>query len=95
LAKRFPHEVAAHFQADFEKRARGSYVNRMLVGPDFAFAVPVLDQIRKSWADYDAKLAEVCTVSLNVFRLLTLYLKPVIPELARAVEQFLAIEPLK
>jgi methionyl-tRNA synthetase len=43
----------------------------------------------------DAKLAEVCSVSLNVFRLLTLYLKPVLPEVARAVEKFLAIEPLK
>jgi methionyl-tRNA synthetase len=42
----------------------------------------------------DAKLAEVCSVSLNVFRLLTLYLKPVLPSLATAVEQFLAIEPL-
>ncbi|MEJ1966633.1 MAG: methionine--tRNA ligase [Gammaproteobacteria bacterium] len=42
-----------------------------------------------------AKLAEVCCVSLNVFRLLTLYLKPVMPEVARAVEQFLAIEPLE
>jgi methionyl-tRNA synthetase len=42
-----------------------------------------------------ARLAEVCSVSLNVFRLLTLYLKPVMPEVARAVEQFLAIEPLK
>jgi len=42
----------------------------------------------------DTKLAEVCTVSLNVFRLLTLYLKPVLPEVARAVEQFLAIPPL-
>ena len=41
-----------------------------------------------------AQLAEVCTVSLNVFRLLTLYLKPVMPEVARAVEQFLAIGPL-
>jgi methionyl-tRNA synthetase len=31
---------------------------------------------------------------LNVFRLLTLYLKPVLPSVAAAVEQFLAIEPL-
>jgi methionyl-tRNA synthetase len=43
----------------------------------------------------DEKLAEVCSVSLNVFRLLTLYLKPVLPALAQAVEKFLAIEPLK
>jgi methionyl-tRNA synthetase len=42
----------------------------------------------------DAKLAQVCSVSLNVFRLLTLYLKPVLPALAQAVERFLAIEPL-
>jgi methionyl-tRNA synthetase len=42
-----------------------------------------------------AKLADVCTISLNVFRLLTLYLKPVMPTVARAVEQFLAIEPLQ
>lgn len=43
----------------------------------------------------DAQLQTVCAVSLNVFRLLTLYLKPVMPELARAVEAFLNIPPLK
>jgi methionyl-tRNA synthetase len=41
-----------------------------------------------------AELSEICSVSLNVFRLLTLYLKPVLPELARKAEEFLAIEPL-
>jgi methionyl-tRNA synthetase len=43
----------------------------------------------------DARLAEVCTVGLNVFRLLTIYLKPVLPKLAEAVEQFLRIPPLQ
>jgi methionyl-tRNA synthetase len=43
----------------------------------------------------DRQLEEVCTVSLNVFRLLTLYLKPVMPHVAREVEQFLGIEPLQ
>ena len=43
----------------------------------------------------DARLAEVCTVGLNVFRLLTIYLKPVMPKLAEAVEQFLRIPPLQ
>ncbi|HEY8539464.1 MAG TPA: methionine--tRNA ligase [Steroidobacteraceae bacterium] len=42
----------------------------------------------------DAALHEVCTISLNVFRLLTIYLKPVLPELASKVEQFLGVEPL-
>lgn len=40
------------------------------------------------------RLHEVCTVALNLFRLLTLYLKPVLPKLASEVESFLAIEPL-
>jgi methionyl-tRNA synthetase len=43
----------------------------------------------------DARLAEVCTVSLNVFRLLTIYLKPVLPKVAEAVEHFLRIAPLQ
>jgi methionyl-tRNA synthetase len=40
------------------------------------------------------RLHEVATVALNLFRLLTLYLKPVLPRLAETVESFLAIPPL-
>lgn len=36
----------------------------------------------------------VCTEALNLFRLLTLYLKPILPETAKKVEVFLNIEPL-
>ncbi|MFM2408999.1 MAG: hypothetical protein RL358_1741 [Pseudomonadota bacterium] len=43
----------------------------------------------------EAKLHEVCSVSLNLFRLLTLYLKPILPQLAEQVEQFLNILPLQ
>jgi len=43
----------------------------------------------------EAKLHEVCSVSLNLFRLLTLYLKPVLPKLAADVEDFLNIPPLQ
>ena len=42
----------------------------------------------------DNELHEVCTVSLNAFRLLTLYLKPVLPKLAAEVESFLTIPAL-
>ncbi len=42
----------------------------------------------------DAKLHEVCSVSIESFRILTLYLKPVLPGLAEAVEAWLRIEPL-
>ncbi len=40
------------------------------------------------------KLHEICTVSINAFRLLTLFLKPVIPVIAEKVEKFLNIESL-
>jgi methionyl-tRNA synthetase len=43
----------------------------------------------------DARLQEVCTVCIESFRLLSLYLKPVLPVLAANVEAFLKIEPLR
>ncbi|HQS56980.1 MAG: methionine--tRNA ligase [Gallionellales bacterium 35-53-114] len=42
----------------------------------------------------EAALQEACTVSLNLFRLLTLYLKPILPVLAKEVEHFLNIDAL-
>jgi methionyl-tRNA synthetase len=42
----------------------------------------------------DAALHDVCSVCIEAFRLLTLYLKPVLPALAAKVEAFLQIEPL-
>ena len=43
----------------------------------------------------DAALHDVCSVCMEAFRLLTLYLKPVLPALAAQVEAFLKIEPLQ
>lgn len=42
----------------------------------------------------DASLQEVCSDALEMFRLLTLYLKPVLPKLASEIEAFLNITPL-
>jgi methionyl-tRNA synthetase len=42
----------------------------------------------------DADLQRVCSDALEMFRLLTLYLKPVLPNLAYEIEQFLNIESL-
>ncbi len=44
--------------------------------------------------DREARLHQVCTMALNLFRLLTIYLKPVLPRLAASVEAFLNIPPL-
>jgi methionyl-tRNA synthetase len=42
----------------------------------------------------EAKLQQVCSDALNMFRLLTLYLKPALPVVAENVEKFLGISPL-
>ncbi len=43
----------------------------------------------------DARLHDVCTVCIEAFRLLTLYLKPVLPTLAAQVESFLNIAAMQ
>jgi methionyl-tRNA synthetase len=42
----------------------------------------------------DSRLQDVCSACIEAFRLLSLYLKPVLPALAQQVEFFLKIEPL-
>ena len=42
----------------------------------------------------DIDLQRVCSVTLEAFRMLSLYLKPVIPQVAAGVEAFLSIPPL-
>ncbi|MGQ3091399.1 MAG: methionine--tRNA ligase subunit beta, partial [Methylophilus sp.] len=39
-------------------------------------------------------LRQICSESLEIFRLLSIYLKPVLPSLVQSVESFLNIEPL-
>ncbi len=45
-------------------------------------------------AGMEARLHEVCTECIEAFRLLTIYLKPVLPALAAQVEHFLKTGPL-
>ena len=54
---------------------------------------------QKPWAlikqqDKRQEILAVCTLALNLFKILTAYLKPVLPALAQQVETFLNIEPL-
>ena len=42
----------------------------------------------------DVVLHDVCTVCIEAFRVLTIYLKPVLPALAAQVEGFLRVEPM-
>jgi len=41
----------------------------------------------------EADLQRVCSVTLEAFRMLSLYLKPVIPQVATGVEEFLSLPP--
>jgi methionyl-tRNA synthetase len=55
--------------------------------------------LHKPWelakkADAAMELHEVCSICIEAFRLLTIYLKPVLPALAGAVEAFLRVPPL-
>jgi methionyl-tRNA synthetase len=89
--------AAATIARCYEERELGRATREIMALADIANAYIAQNapwDLAKDRAN-DAKLAEVCSVSLNVFRLLTLYLKPVLPSLATAVEKFLAIEPLK
>jgi methionyl-tRNA synthetase len=45
-------------------------------------------------ADNAAALHDVCSTCIEAFRLLTIYLKPVLPALAANVEAFLRVEPM-
>jgi methionyl-tRNA synthetase len=54
---------------------------------------------RKPWelakrTGSESELRQVCSVAVNLFRLLTIYLKPVLPNTAAQAERFLGVAPL-
>jgi len=89
-------DAAADIAQGYDEREFGKALRRVM---ELADQVNAYVDARKPWdlakaAGKEADLHEVCTVSLEAFRMLTLYLKPVLPALARRAEQFLNIEPL-
>ena len=51
-------------------------------------------QLAKDEANHP-QVIDVCSMGVNLFRLLTLYLKPILPELAARAEGFLQVEPMQ
>ena len=51
-------------------------------------------ELAKSESDSE-KLHEVCSIAINLFKILTVYLKPVLPTLASKVEEFLDVNSLQ
>ena len=80
----------------YDRREYGKAIKEIMLAADVANQY--VDRM-KPWElaksrENDAELHEVCSVALNMFRILTVYLKPVLPKLAAEAEQFLKVNPL-
>ncbi len=89
-------EVATSIADAYEARDYGRALREIMALAD---AANVFVNDRKPWelAKQDGREAELhatCSEAIEAFRLLTLYLKPVLPKVAEAVEIFLGIDPL-
>ncbi|CAG0931616.1 MAG: Methionine--tRNA ligase [Rhodocyclaceae bacterium] len=84
--------IAAHYEA----REYGKAVREIMALADRAnqFVNDNAPWELAKQAGKDADLHRVCSEALNLFRLLTIYLKPVLPQLAADVEAFLKVAPL-
>ncbi len=88
---------ADNIAAAFEAREYAKALREIM---GIADAVNAYVDANKPWElakqeGQDARLHEVCTVLINAFRLLTIYLKPVLPKVAQDVEAFLDVAPLQ
>lgn len=80
----------------YEERDFGKAIREIMRLADFAneYVNDKAPWVLSKQEGQEAALQEACSVSLNLFRLLTLYLKPILPMLAKEVETFLNIDAL-
>jgi methionyl-tRNA synthetase len=88
--------VASDIQALYDGREYGKALRAVMEQAD---VINAYVDANKPWElakdpSKEAALHEVCSRLLEAFRILTIYLKPVLPALAAEVESFLQIEPL-
>jgi methionyl-tRNA synthetase len=88
---------ASEIQALYEGREFGKALREVMRLADVANQY--VDE-KKPWelskqAGAEAELRQVCSTALNLFRLLTIYLKPVLPQVAAQAERFLNVEALR
>ena len=89
-------DAAATIAEAYEAREYGKAMREIMALADAANAVV---NEKKPWElarqpGREAELQAACSEAIEAFRLLTLYLKPVLPKVAEAVEAFLGIAPL-
>jgi methionyl-tRNA synthetase len=95
--------IIEHFQA------RADFIADLYENREFAKAVREIMRLadlanhyvdqNKPWEigvepEHEERLREVCSVTLNLFRVLSIFLKPILPDLAAQVERLLHIKPL-
>jgi len=111
VAKKFDNKLmAAQHAVIDEMRAAAPAIAEAYAARDFARALREIMKLTDAANAYvaeaapwvvakdDSKTAElhtICSNALEMFRLLTVYLKPVLPNIAVAVEAFLNVQPLQ
>jgi methionyl-tRNA synthetase len=90
-------EKAAEVAALYDQREFGKALREVMALADLANQY--VDE-EKPWelskhTGSEARLQQVCSLAINLFRLLTLYLKPVLPKLAADAERFLNVPQLQ
>src|SRR5207248_278189 len=88
---------ASEIQALYEEREFGKALREVMRLADLANQY--VDE-KKPWelskqAGTEGELRQVCSTALNLFRLLTIYLKPVLPQVAAQAERFLNVPALR
>lgn len=89
--------IATEVQGYYEGREYGKALRAIMEQAD---VINVYVDNNKPWilakdSANDAALQEVCSRLIEAFRILTLYLKPVLPHLAQQVESWLNIAPMQ
>jgi methionyl-tRNA synthetase len=92
-------EAAPLIAADYEHREYAAAVRKIMALADlcnqFIDTHKPWSSIKESGEEtLQSKTHQVCTQGLNAFRHLMLYLKPILPELAKKTESFLNIPPM-
>lgn len=87
-------EIQAHYASRQYQRAIRDIMGLADLANEFVDANKPWELIKHTDEASLAKAQAVCSLSINLFKILTLYLKPVLPALAEKVEAFLNIKPL-
>ncbi len=87
---------AAHIAERYEKRQYSEAMREIMRLADIAnqYIDDKAPWVIAKEASKANELQQICSTGINAFRLLTLYLKPILPELAEQVERYLNIAPL-